>query len=301
MAQPSNPADQPVSAQVCLVDGEARAWVMDKLVGFIEETRPDYLKWDNNLWVNCTRTGHGHGLEDGNFTHHRALQTVLDELRDRFPTLDIENCASGGNRLSLDMLARTDSAWMDDRTDIGSRVRHEVQGLLALLPTPYLLSFAVGTQETFDDNHVAEMPYVLRSRMLGVPGISWVLRAMADDTLDGTAREMAMYKRLRPFQQYGATLLLSGQVQPPAAGAWDAVEFLMPGAADAAVMAYNAPDAPEIARLRLRGLQPDAFYTVESADAGVLGVATGRDLMDRGVELSTASAALGHMLFLHAE
>ncbi|MEO8070812.1 MAG: alpha-galactosidase, partial [Acidobacteriota bacterium] len=52
---PNVPNAEADDAQVCLVDPEARAWVMSKLVGFIEEARPDYLKWDNNFWLNCDR------------------------------------------------------------------------------------------------------------------------------------------------------------------------------------------------------------------------------------------------------
>jgi len=39
--------------------------------------QPDYLKWDNNLWVNCDRAGHGHGNTDGNFAHVTALYQIL--------------------------------------------------------------------------------------------------------------------------------------------------------------------------------------------------------------------------------
>ena len=48
---------------------EARDWILGRLSALIDAAHPDYLKWDNNFWVNCTRSGHGHGSDDGNFTH----------------------------------------------------------------------------------------------------------------------------------------------------------------------------------------------------------------------------------------
>ena len=48
--------------------------------------QPDYLKWDNNFWINCDRAGHGHGATDGNFPHVSALYGMLATLRARIPT-----------------------------------------------------------------------------------------------------------------------------------------------------------------------------------------------------------------------
>ena len=64
-----------------------RKWVMDQLVALIDRVRPDYLKWDNNFWMNCDRPGHGHGASDGNFSHVRALYDLLGQLRTRYPDL----------------------------------------------------------------------------------------------------------------------------------------------------------------------------------------------------------------------
>src|SRR5262249_32794860 len=76
---------QPSNAQICLVRPEARKWVLDQIVALVTRVRPDYLKWDNNLWVNCDRAGHGHGPTDGAFGHTLALYDLLAELRRRFP------------------------------------------------------------------------------------------------------------------------------------------------------------------------------------------------------------------------
>jgi alpha-galactosidase len=86
--------------------------VIDHLTAFIDAVRPDYLKWDNNIWVNCDRQGHGHGPTDGSFAHVSALYGILDMLRSRYPSMLIENCSGGGNRLDFAMMKYTDVAWM---------------------------------------------------------------------------------------------------------------------------------------------------------------------------------------------
>ncbi len=69
------------SAQVCLASREARDWILGRLTALIDAAHPDYLKWDNNFWINCTRSGHGHDRDDGNFAHVSALEQVLATLR----------------------------------------------------------------------------------------------------------------------------------------------------------------------------------------------------------------------------
>src|SRR5262249_58677051 len=112
------------AAQICLASAAARQWVFDQLTRLVDEARPDYLKWDNNFWINCNRSGHGHGSADGNFAHVTALYQLLADLRARYPALLLENVSGGGNRLDLGMLRYSDTAWMDDRTAPAVHVRH---------------------------------------------------------------------------------------------------------------------------------------------------------------------------------
>ena len=122
------------SAMICLSGQAGRQFVLARLTALIDAAQPDYLKWDNNLWVNCDRAGHGHGPSDGSFAHVTALYGVLDTLRQRYPRLLIENCSGGGNRLDFGMMQYTDVAWMDDQTAPSVRVRHNLEGLSLIFP-----------------------------------------------------------------------------------------------------------------------------------------------------------------------
>ena len=87
LATRGNDYGSALNAQICLAGAAGRKWVMDQLVALIDRVRPDYLKWDNNFWINCDRAGHGHGAADGNMAHVQALYGILDELRRRYPDL----------------------------------------------------------------------------------------------------------------------------------------------------------------------------------------------------------------------
>ena len=89
---------------------------------------------------NHQKTVHGGLRSLQSASLRRALESILDTIRDLYPDLDIENCSSGGSRLSLDMLQHSDVAWLDDQTDPSTRVRHNLEGLLGFFPPSYLLS-----------------------------------------------------------------------------------------------------------------------------------------------------------------
>src|SRR5262249_25129446 len=148
----------------------ARQWILDWLTALLDEVQPDYLKWDNNMWLNCNREGHDHGASGGNFAQVTGLYKLLSEIRDRYPDLTIENVSGGGNRLDVGMLRYTDVAWMDDRTAPSMHVRHNLEGLTAVFPPAYLLSF-VTEHDTEPLHDSPDMSLYMRSRMGGVLGL----------------------------------------------------------------------------------------------------------------------------------
>jgi alpha-galactosidase len=298
---PGVPNSEAVSAQICLVDGEARQWVLDKLFEFLDDAHPDYLKWDNNFWINCNRAGHGHGSEDGNFRHMQALHDVLDQLRERYPDMDIENCASGGNRLSLDLLGATDAAWIDDRSAPSRLVRHNLEGLSWFMPPAYLFSFAMAGDEepVYDDPPLRDLSTLLRSRMSGVLGATWIAGNMNEGTHVQIAKQIALYKAIRPILQDGGSILLSHQLTDyPGAPStdWDAVEHLSRQSGEAVVFAFDTTDGPSSTLIKPRGLRAQQDYDVESADFGPLGTVRGDDLMSRGVQLDKTGISKSHVL-----
>jgi alpha-galactosidase len=281
------------AAQICLAGAAGRRWVVDHLTAFIDAVQPDYLKWDNNLWVNCDRAGHGHGADDGNFAHVTALYEILAALRERYPSLLIENVSGGGNRLDLGMLRYTDAAWMDDRTAPSAHVRHNLQGLAAVFPTAYLLSFV--TDDTSEGLHDAvDLPLYFRSRMAGVLGLCFRGDGFSEADLAGIAREIEIYKSVRDTQPAASGSLLTAQAAIADSPEWDALQTT--SGADAVLYAVQSPDGSDRTVVKPIGLQPGVTYRVVSVDTGLLGQATGADLMAQGVELLASPNTAAHML-----
>lgn len=284
------------TGQLCLAGEAGRRWVWERLTSFIDEVRPDYLKWDNNAWLNCDREGHGHGSADGNYAHIQGLYGLLEDLRARYPDLLIENVSGGGNRLDFGMLRYTDVGWMDDRSSPSAHVRHHVQGLSAAFPPAYLFSF-VTTQDASEQlGSYQDLPLHLRSRMMGALGLSFGLAGLT--TADAIAREVNIYKTLRTVLNEASGALLTAQAQMENGPPWDVLQSTTPGASAALVYAFQGPLDPERLNVKPLALDPDARYHVESVDFGSLGDVDGSALMQDGIDIYPSERTAAHILIL---
>ncbi|NIA06310.1 MAG: alpha-galactosidase [Actinobacteria bacterium] len=88
--------------------------VIDRLVN---EYGIGYIKMDYNINAGPGTDLQADSLGDGLLEHNRAYLNWLDNVFERFPTLIIENCASGGLRMDYAMLSRHSIQSSSDQTD----------------------------------------------------------------------------------------------------------------------------------------------------------------------------------------
>ena len=295
LATTNGPYGSNNSAMICLSGQAGRQFVLARLTALIDAAQPDYLKWDNNLWVNCDRAGHGHGPSDGSFAHVTALYGVLDTLRQRYPRLLIENCSGGGNRLDFGMMQYTDVAWMDDQTAPSVTVRHNLEGLSLIFPTSYLLSFLtdLGWEPL---HHSPDLLKYARSRMGGVFGLSFRSAWLTNDDLTVIGAQIALVKRLRPNLTSATATLLTRQASSDGAQ-WDILQEAGPDGS-IVLFAFESVGAASAIRVVPSNLQPGTTYLVVSADSGPLGQSTGADLMSGGILLQPSRITAAHLLSL---
>ena len=300
LAQQAGSYENDRVAQICLSDKAARQWVLDQLTTLIDAAQPDYLKWDNNFWINCDRPGHGHGTTDGNFSHVNALYSVLAELRERYPNLLIENVSGGGNRLDLGMAQYSDVAWMDDRTAPSVNVRHNAEGLSTVFPPAYLLSF-VAEHDTEPLHDAPDMSLYFRSRMVGALGLCFRSDSLSEGDVAEMSHEIDIYKTTRATLAAAAGTLLTAQAADENGPAWDVIQATDSGARHALVYAFQSPDGAESFVVKPTGLLPAMIYDVQSVDGGLLGSAKGSELMAGGISLVQSPNTAAHILFITAQ
>jgi alpha-galactosidase len=258
----------------------------------------DYLKIDLNDWVNCTREGHGHGSRDGHFAHVKALYRLLAALRDEFPSLLIENCSGGGNRIDLGLARLTDAGWMDDRTTPSAHVRQNIQGLTAMLPPSYLLSYAMPSGAEFM-SAAGDLPLLARSRMGGVLGMSYRDDELADADYTVLEREVEIYKRIRSLVPGRTAVLLTPQVTTDGPRpAWDTLEEASPDGTAAVVFACQNDGESGSTHVVPQRLAPEAMFEVVSIEGDRLAAGTGRALMAEGFILPASPSTTARVVLL---
>jgi len=285
------------AGQICLANAAARQWLMDRLTTLLDDVQPDYLKWDNNMFVNCDRDGHGHGPADGNFAHTGALYDMFTQLRARYPGMQIENVSGGGNRLDVGMLRFTDVAWMDDRTAPSVHVRHNIQGLSAVFPPAYLLSF-VTDHDTEPLHDAPDLPLYFRSRMGGALGLCFRGDSFTEDEDAAMASEIAIYKAARGTIMQSAGSLLTKQATPDDGPSWDVLQESTAEHDSVVLSAVQSDTGVQTINVKPTDLAPTTTYQVQSVDTGLLGTATGAALMTQGIDVVQSPVSAAHILIL---
>jgi alpha-galactosidase len=197
--------------------------VVGQLRALLDEYDIAFLKWDHNR--DLVDVAHA-----GRPAVHRqtlAFYRLLDELRAAYPQLEIESCASGGGRIDLEVLTRTDRVWPSDTIDAVERQR--IQRWTSLLVPPELLGAHLGGPVAHTTGRSHRAGFRAATALLGHFGIEWDLRVLTADERAEVAAWVALHKLLRPLLATGRlvrgdhpdpAVLVTGVVAPDRAEAW---------------------------------------------------------------------------------
>lgn len=123
-----------------LQDPRARDWAVETISRYVRSLDLRWIRFD----FNCDPAG-GWAAQDTEsrrgateIRYIENLYGVLDTLRERFPALVIENCASGGRRIDLETLRRSHSDWMSDHSQSEAIIRYHLHGACHWLPANHL-------------------------------------------------------------------------------------------------------------------------------------------------------------------
>ena len=236
-------------------------YIRDAMLAMLAEYDIGYIKWDHNR--DLIDAGTSPAGRPGVHAQTDAVYRLMDELRAAHPDLEIESCSSGGSRVDLGILQRTDRVWVSDCID-----PHERQQMMRwtqqLLPPELLGShIASGTSHTTGRTH--ELNFRAATAVFGHLGIEWDLRKATAEELEELAEWITFYKANRG-------LLLGGDLVrldfPDAA--LNAFGVVAPDKSRA-IYSFTAMDSYDtvlLGRLRFPGLDPSRRYRVVPAMVG---------------------------------
>ncbi|RKS77403.1 alpha-galactosidase [Motilibacter peucedani] len=236
--------------------GQPAVWdyLLERIDAILSDVPIGYVKWDHNrMLVGASTIGGRAGVH----RQTEAVYALFDELRRRHPGVEFESCASGGARVDLGILERTDRVWTSDCND--ALERQSIQRWTAQLLPLELIGAHVGPTRSHTTDRTHDLSFRAATALFGHFGIEWdVTRASADERAE-LGRWIELYKRLRPLLHTGT--VVRADSPDPALWLHGVVAKDRRTAVYAEVRMATSPlewPGPQ----QLPGLDPDARYRV---------------------------------------
>ena len=283
---------------------QAYDYIFESISALVREYRLDYLKWDHNR--DLVDAGSASTGAPQVHVQTEAVYRLIDALKREHPGLEIESCSSGGARVDLGILERTDRVWASDCIDPLERLG--IMRWTAQLVPPELTGSHVGSPRSHTTGRTHDLSFRAVSAMFGHFGIEWNINDLPETELAELAAWVRVHKQLRPLLHSGRTvrgdhpggdLSIAGVVSPDRTEAVYALSLLSrpvtwpPGA-------VRLPGLDNGIRYRLRQigpgpLPPNAGPPWQEGNGTVL---SGRILAEAGIQvplLNPEQAVLLHL------
>ena len=263
-------------------------YLHSRLSALLRDNNIRYIKWDMNKALSDP------GFPSASVEEERAvriryienLYRLWETLRQEFPDVWFENCASGGGRIDLGMMARADFCWLSDNTDPVERTFIQY-AYLSAFPANAMICWV--TQEDWHQQHHT-LDFKFDVSMCGVLGIGYDITRWSAQEKELARRKIALYKEIRPTVQTGDHYRLVS----PYDNNRSVLQFVSKDKRETVVFVYNLAEYPNNAlpetqrpqTVRLRGLAPDARYRVEGTEQ----ILTGGALMEYGMDFPVKGA-----------
>lgn len=178
---------------------EVKQYVFDCMDKMLAKYNIRYIKWDMNRpfsEIGCANLDNPQELW---YRHTMAVYDIADELKARYPYLQLEACSSGGGRAELGALSHFDMVWTSDNTDPVDRLDIQ-KGFSMLYPIKCMRAWVTDTNKY---RRPVSMDYRFNISMQGSLSIGANLLKYTDEELEQTKKYIALYKEIRDIVQLG--------------------------------------------------------------------------------------------------
>ncbi len=297
-------------------DPAAHDWTAKEVKRIVEDYHLDMLEHDGYLVAQgCIRDDHPHAPPDRStmrITHDwgsdfvlasnstdvsyhavRAYYDIYEKTRREHPGLLFEVCDDGGRMVDFGSAAHADYFSITDTYDPLSN-RRAFYDTSHLLPPAMLESYV----EKWPVPRLANFLYMLRSGMMGWTTIMTDTTAWTPEQHDAARQAFALYKReLRPLIRDARVYHVSAR---PDGVHWDGVEYWDPARGKGVLYVFRGSiaDEPEHSFV-LAGLDAAKHYRLHFEGGSAPDrEATGRELMERGLEVHLPDPLSSELVFL---
>ena len=268
---------------------DVRAYVFGFLDKLLNENDIAFLKWDyNRQWTEPGWSAVAPEEQKRVYVDFiRNYYSILEELRQKHPKLEIESCSSGGARVDLGVMRLTDEVWTSDNTDAFDRLL--IQNGFTYAYTPAVMMAWVTDSPTWVNHRTLSLEYRFLSSMQGSLGIGANLTKWTPEDFSKAKEMVAQYKAIRETVQRGTLYRL---ITPEHNSEQSVTESVARDGHQAVTFAFlhSSRELYPFPRILLRGLDEAAMYHVAAlvgaAAPDTPEVASGAYWMHRGIDLN---------------
>jgi alpha-galactosidase len=262
----------------------ARSDVQDSLIEQLDHllsTNPiRFIKWD--MTRNVSEPGWPDAPGDPRelwVRYVQGLYHIWATLRARHPEVIWQSCSGGCGRADLGILRLTDQIWTSDNTEATARLSIQ-EGFSQIFPASTMEAWVTDLEQ-----ERLSLEFRFHVSMCGVLGVGGNLLHWSEDERVRAAGLIARYKEIRHLVQFGDLYRL----RSPQEHAFSARQYMSKDRSEGVLFAFRThmPEPITLPPLYLRGLDPEARYTIEGVESSRSGKAwmhTGLDLTLKNFE-----------------
>lgn len=267
---------------------DVREYVFNFIDKLLNENDITFLKWDYNR--NWSEPGWPAVSSEDEKKVYIAfinnLYSILKELREKHPRVEIESCSGGGSRVDLGIMRYTDEVWPSDNTDAFDRL--QIQDGFTYAYSPAVMMAWVTDSPTWVNQRTLSLEYRFLSSMQGSLGVGANLNRWKPEDFATAKKMIAQYKTIREIVQRGSLYRL---ISPQNNSEQSVTETVSRDQRSAVTFAFlhSSTMLYPFPRIYLRGLEPGAMYRVETLDGKLSPetptIASGSFWMQHGVDV----------------
>lgn len=251
----------------------------------------DYIKWDANAPI----MNHGSQyLTADNQSHlyidyHKGFTAAVERIREKYPDVTIQACASGGGRANWGVLPYFDEFWVSDNTDALQRIYMQ-WGTSYFFPAIAMASH-ISASPNHQTNRIVPLKFRTDVAMSGRLGMEIQPKDMTAEEKEQTRKAIKDYKLVRDVVQLGDLYRLLSPYDGKGAAS---LMYVAPDKNDAVYYWWKTEQFvnQQLPRVKMAGLDSDKTYVVtelnrvDNEPLPYEGKAfTGRFLMSNGLEM----------------
>ena len=248
---------------------EVQEFIFNMIDDLLSKYDIDYIKWDANRPISQTGVS-----RDMWIRHIEAVYDIARRVKEKYPHLLLEACASGGGRVDFGMLESFDDFWTSDNTDAYDRLT---------IQKTYSYVYPIKAMRAWvtDANNRSTIPLTFKfhSAMMGTLGMGCNILKFTEEEMALSHQLIEEYKSIRHIIQDGDFYRLN----PITSNNYECYEYTNNDEALLFVFLPQSQISRLGARVSLRGLDEKAHYKFNLNGTEIM--KSGAYLMNHGLDV----------------